>query len=275
MSLDTGTAPRGRDVQRATACAIVIGALTSEMRAVKQLLGDVREEQHPKHESLAYVGRLEGKHLTWRVAVLASQQTEADAAVLTERAISWFDPDVALFVGVAGGIKDVRAGDVVAADSVDDVEYGKAWSDKYEARPKQFHGSHGLISRARFSGEETAWRRRIIVPNCEVPLNSEPTVHIEPISTGKKVLAGTEGEIYERVRAASPRAVAYDMEGTGFAAAIDKTVGVRGLVVRGVSDMLKDKGDPLDPCRQLHAAARAAAFAMQVLHDLRLSRQGG
>jgi nucleoside phosphorylase len=249
---------------------VVIGALPLEVLASAAQLEDVDEAVHPTAETLAYVGRLAGRHASWRVAVLLCQQTSADAAVITERAMSWFRPDVALFVGVAGGIKDVSAGDVVASDTVHDVEYGKDTPTGYEVRPREFRGSHGLVQRATFTAASTEWQQRIHEPDCAAPISTTPTVHIEPIACGTKVVQETKGEIYLRIRKAAPRAVAIEMEGIGFSAAVDKALGVRGLVIRGVSDMLKDKGDPFDLCRQRFAAARASAFAAQTLHDMQL-----
>jgi nucleoside phosphorylase len=254
----------------ALATAIVVGALSLEVEAMRRQLSNVREESHPRFETLAYVGQLDGRHARWRVGVVCSQQTSADAGVIAERAIEWFSPDVALFVGVAGGLKDVKAGDVVAGDTVQDVECGKDTTEGYQARPREFRGSHGLVQRAAFTAVTNDWHERIRPADCESPFDGQPEVHIEPIACGMKVLANTESAIYENVRRAAPRAVAIEMEGAGFSAAIDKSLGVRGMVIRGVSDMLKDKGDPLDGCRQQHAAARAAAFAAQVLHDMQL-----
>lgn len=254
----------------ADAAAIVIGALPLEVEAMRQQLSHLREESHPRVETLAHVGQLDGRHLHWQVSVLYSQQTSADAAVIAERAIAWYSPDVALFVGVAGGLKDVKPGDVVAGDTVHDVEYGKDTLEGYQARPREFRGSHGLVQRATFTAVSNDWRERIQPANCECPFDGKGDVHIEPIACGMKVLENTKSAIYDNVRKAAPRAVAIEMEGAGFSAAVDKSVGVRGMVIRGISDMLKDKGDPLDGCRQQHAAARAAAFAAQLLHDMQL-----
>ena len=48
------------------------------------------------------------------------------AAIEAERVISYFDPDLILFVGVAGGFKDdLRPGDVVVGSKVYDYHGGK------------------------------------------------------------------------------------------------------------------------------------------------------
>jgi len=87
--------------------AVILTALEVETRAVLRQLQDVQEETIK--QTVFHIGRFEG----WEVAVAESGPGNVRAASIVERAIDHFSPEVACFVGIAGGVKDVVIGDVV------------------------------------------------------------------------------------------------------------------------------------------------------------------
>lgn len=104
---------------------IVLTALPVEFKAVMRYLEEVKELVHPSG-TIYHQGTFVGAHQTWRVAVAEIGMGGTTAATEAEKAIQFFHPQIAFFVGVAGGLKDVRRGDVVVATKVYAYEGGKA-----------------------------------------------------------------------------------------------------------------------------------------------------
>src|SRR5712692_8501424 len=113
--------------------AVILTALPIERRAVCAHLSDVKEEIY--NGTVYNHGLFSDNGRTWDVVVVETGIGSHIAAVETERAINHFHPNIVLFVGIAGGLKDVKIGDIVAATHVYDYESGKATSSIFETRP--------------------------------------------------------------------------------------------------------------------------------------------
>ena len=184
------------------------------------------------------------------------------AAAEAERAIEYFKPHVVLFVGVAGGIKDVSLGDVVCATKVYGYESGK---DKVEflPRPDVQSSEYPLISRARAEGRKIDWHDgRQTKSNEQIP---QPAVLVAPIAAGSKVVASTRSTTAKFLKKNYSDAVAVEMEGIGFLTATSMSTGCLAMVVRGISDLIDKKSSSDDEGWQEIAADHASAFAFQTL----------
>lgn len=127
--------------------AVVYAALELEAQAMIEHLEDPRDELHP-HGTVYVCGTLHEGAANWRVAIVTGGMGNAAAAVEVERAVAHFGPEVLLLVGIAGGLKDVRLGDVVAADKVHAYEGGKSAED-FLPRPVSWPAGYAAVQRAR------------------------------------------------------------------------------------------------------------------------------
>ncbi|MFA7429566.1 MAG: ABC-three component system protein [Rhodospirillaceae bacterium] len=191
----------------------------------------------------------------WQIAVAETSAGNAGAAVITERAINHFEAEVALFVGVAGGVKDVVVGDVVVGRVMYAYDKGKETEDGFLARSDPYRSAYDL--------EQIAVRRDVEA-ECQEVLS---TAKIVPgvVLAGEKVIGTTKSEFWAEVGKRHSDATAVEMEGHGFGLAVHQSCGVRGLLLRGISDLLDGKQQSDEAGGQEKAAANAAALAFAVL----------
>jgi nucleoside phosphorylase len=255
-----GKERRAAERARPQRTAVILTALPVEFRAAIAHLTDAHEQKHDAG-TIYRVGSFRGQAAEWTVAVAVVGAGNPSAAAESERAIAEFTPDVALFVGVAGGIKDVALGDVVAASEVYLYHAGKAAAD-FITRPAVDKGSYALVQRASQEAISDSWRERA----GDSAVDAKAIV--APIAAGEQVVVSIKSETYELIRRRYDRAVAIEMEGGGFLRAAYANQDVWALVVRGISDLLEGKGEADAAGSQERAAANAAAFAFEVLAKL-------
>jgi nucleoside phosphorylase len=235
--------------------AVILSAIAPEQEAVLAQLDGADEEEH--HGTIYTSGRYASPTSAWTIHTVLIGAGAERAALEAERAINRFDPEVALFVGVAGGIKDVSLGDVVVATDIYGYEAGKA-AGSYLPRSNVGRSDYSLEQRAKRERQSDAW--------FEAP--EAPAVIVAPIAAGAKVVASTRSPIYRFIRKHYDPAVAVEMEGRGFLEAAHANHDVKALVVRGISDLLDDKEESDRAGWQERAADHAARFAIHILKKI-------
>ena len=242
---------------------VIITALPLERAAVMAHLKDVKEEVHPRG-SVYRRGTFDEDSESWDVLVVEIGAGNESAAAEAERAIDYFKPELALFVGVAGAIKDLARGDVVASSKIYNYTAGKDGASGFQPRPDTELPAYSLIGRARYESGEPDWLKRIR-REPSPPEATPPEALVGPIAAGGQVLASTRSATYQLIRNQYSDAVAVEMEGHGFLLGVHMNHPVQGIVVRGISDCLDEKNPVDDDVWQPRAARHAAAFAFQVL----------
>lgn len=241
---------------------VILTALPIEYQSVRAYLINPREETHPKG-NVYERGVFSSNSMSIVVGLVQIRKGNVKAGVQTERAISYFKPDVVFFVGVAGGLKDVRLGDVVAAEKVYGYESGKA-TLSFQARPDMGIPSFRMIERAQAEARKDNWLQQLVgaVPK------PQPHVFIGPIAAGEKVVASKRASIYKFLKSNYGDSLAVEMEGYGFLEAAHANKDVDALVIRGISDRISGKSIADTIGWQKIASRHASAFAFAILSKL-------
>ena len=246
--------------------AVILTAIHIEYMAVRAHLSDLSEDIHPKG-TIYERGKFSGGGQEWEVGIVQTGAGSSPAAMEAERAIAYFKPDVILFVGVAGGIKDVQLGDVVAANKVYGYESGKE-ADTFSPRPNVGLSNYNMIQRAKTEARKTDWLARLSDSAKPLSDSAKPNVFVAPIAAGEKVVANKKSDLFEFLQQNYGDALAVEMEGRGILEAVHANQQVSGLIIRGISDLIDGKSRADKEGFQELAASHASAFAFHVLSKL-------
>ncbi|MEU6248271.1 phosphorylase [Glycomyces sp. NPDC047010] len=240
--------------------AVICTPLNVEYAAVADLLGHRPHTTETRGGSIYELHEFRARRTSWRLVLALTGRRNEETSAAVERAVQEWAPQVLMLVGVAGGLRESRVGDVVAATKVYGYEGGQDTDLGWLQRPDALPTSHALDQLAQQVSREGFWIWRA-EPDADAP----PPVHHRPIASGSKVVTGSSSYTADRIRESFGDAYAIDMEGFGAMAALRRSPSVQATVVRGVSDVLDDKDKDADRLTQPMAARRAAAFALALL----------
>lgn len=210
----------------------------------------------------------EGIHHRFKIYNQLSSSGLIETATAIESIAHEIKPDLVLMVGVAGGVKDVQKGDLVIGERAYGYERGKQTDAGFVARPQVFNYTHRLIQLSRWVMDQQTWLSRIVMQK-DFPSTDTPKIIFGPIASGNKVIASEHSELVRFLKQHYNDTLAVEMEAIAFLPLL-RHERIMSLNIRGISDLLGDKALADAQNHQPLAAARAAAFAFELLKNLDL-----
>jgi nucleoside phosphorylase len=236
--------------------AVLCTPIDLERRAVLDLLPKHEFTDHEIGGAVYRETQFEGPQGVWRLVLAMAGRGNERAAVAVEHALATWRPQLLVLCGIAGGLRDARVGDVVAATKVYGYETGQDTDAGLLPRPESLSTSFPLHQRAQLIAEDRSWADG---------LGHVPRVFHRPIASGSKVITGNASASAGHIARHSGDAQAVDTESYGAMAAAERRPAVEAIAVRGISDLLGDKTKATDEHRQPMAARNAAAFALALI----------
>lgn len=232
----------------------IFTALPTETAAVLEQL----ESFTPRlvGDTVSQTGPLKGTVSPCQVTVVELGPGNIETAMEAGRVRSDGSADILLFVGIAGALKDLALGDVVAAHEVvwphrAKIEGGERW-ERGQIHPC----TRQLVQVARYTADRGVWQQRLTQTTEGTP----PRAVVGQILSCEELVK--DPAYRQELTRAFSDALAIENEGYGLVRAASAVLKV--LVIRGASD----HADTTKTDRSQPPAARsAAAFAAELLND--------
>jgi len=247
--------------------AVILTALGLEYNAILSYLVNPNKSVHPDG-SIYETGSITLNNFEWEVTLVETGAHNISAAKETERALATFKPNIVLFIGVAGGLKNVAIGDVVSSTKVYGYESGK---DEVEflPRPEVYTPNNLMLHLSRLIVREGKWVERLNLSLQQKP----PKAFVGAIVAGEKVIASKESGEYKKIKKTYGDALAVEMEGLGFLQVAADHRKIDALLIRGISDLIDNKSESDASGSQESAVTNASAFAIEVLANYGLIKK--
>lgn len=260
---------------------LIVTALAVERASVRRHLSDV--DVIRSGTTTGDIGVFESDGTIVTVAVIETGVGNVHASTATSAALRDLGPETVVVIGIAGGVKDVDIGDVIASKKVYWVEAGKLEAERPDGgaapviarlRPDFGPVSNRLVHTARGVVADGTWHRRGISGDAKRLNGEQARALVSPLASVEKVVANEQSTLAVAIRQSFSDAVALAMEDFGVMLAVAQHENAAAITVRGISDLLDDKSYTDEQGGQDLAAANAAAFAFELLAlDIRLSSE--
>ena len=201
---------------------LIVTALAAEREAVRQHLCDVGVVR--SGTTTGDIGVFESDGNIATVAVIETGPGNVHASTATSAALRDLHPTTVLMVGIAGGVKDVSIGDVVASRKVYWVESEKLKAEQTVSgtvrsvtlpRPDFGPVSNRLIQTARGVVANGRWRRRGLGGDARRLNGEQAHALVAPLAIAEKVVADGQSTLAIAIRRSFSDAVAVAMEDVG------------------------------------------------------------
>jgi len=223
----------------------LITVLDVEYEAVLRHMGGSRPAlgtaEHPNRYSWE-LGEISSpaRHRTYRVVLgITGRQGTSGGLLAVRETVQVFRPSYVLLIGIAGGVGDVRKGDVVVSDVICGYVYGKL-DGGFQPRHNWTYRTDAAITTAATTMpiRHPRWYAGLIRRG-ELDV-TPPRIHVGTVASGNEVVDDLSDPMFQAVLAAWPHLRGVEMEGLGAAEAIDDAhehgLRVNFAMVRGISD---------------------------------------
>lgn len=250
---------------------LILTALEVEREAIEKNLKEIESITH--HDTGTDYKRgtyTKSDGTSVEIILGRTDQTNVNAALETERALELFKPQYVFFSGVAGGLKDVKVGDIVIGSNVIGIERGKAEDGNFKFRPQFGASSYDLERLASSYASSDEWKAK-----AKNLLNSEFGAEISvltgTIASGEKVDASVKSALHQHIKQNASNALAIEMEGLGFLEVCRMRPAIKSLLLRGISDMVDDKTVMDSKGSQPYASQNVSAFLFGIIDKISLT----
>ncbi len=233
-----------------------------ESQAVSKFLQEKRRWKDELTGTIYTLGEFNGLKMGLRRIF---DQGNVAMASETERAIHLLKPQVIFLVGIAGGRKKLNIGDVVIVTRTCSYESGKETKEEFRFREKGGRFNYELLQQAIAESEQSDWL------TMTSHKDSKYKVKDGAIASGEKVVTTSKTELMKIIQRHCEDTIAVEMEGVGLSTVLYPYPKVKGLNIRGISDLIDGKDQIYDEGYRELAAENASAFAFHLIKQLGLT----